>query len=128
MTASAKQIEAVLNLPAPARYSHFIKKVVGWGKMWGLYSDGWAMSEAPDGRPVLPLWPEREYAERSIAGEWSAYEPKSIEIDEALDRMIPMLRERGILAGVFFDAEVGSVDCTLDQLESDLRSELQNYS
>ena len=128
MTVNAKQMEAVLKLPAPVRYSHFIKKVVGWGKMWGLYSDGWAMSDAPDGKAVLPLWPERAYAERMIAGEWSTYEPRSIEIDEALDRMIPMLRERGILPGVFFDAELGSVDCTLDELENDLRAELSKYS
>lgn len=127
MNARMKQIEAVLKLPAPIRYSHFIKKVVGWGMMWGLYSDGWAMSTSPDGKDVLPLWPEREYAERVIGGEWSTYEPKPIELVEALNLMIPMLRERGILVGVFFDPEVGSINCTRDQLETDLRSELNKY-
>ncbi len=127
MTANAKQIEAVLKLPAPKRYSHFIKKVVGWGKMWGLYSDGWAMSEAPNGAPVLPLWPEREYAERCINGEWLTYEPRAIELEEVFNRMTPMLRERGILPGVFFSPEIGSIDCTLDQLEADLRAEMDKY-
>lgn len=128
MTANPKQMEAVLRLPAPQRYSHFIKKVVGWGGMWGLYSNGWAMSEAPDGAPVLPLWPEREYAERCIGGDWSTFEPRHIELEEALTKMIPMLRERGILPGVFFSAESGSIDCSLDQLEADLRAEMSKYS
>ena len=127
MTANAKQMEAVLMLPPAKRYSHFIKKVVGWRKMWGLYSGGWAMSEAPDGSPVLPLWPEREYAERCIGGEWSAYEPRAIELDDALDNMFPMLRERGIQPGVFFDASQGSISATVDELERDLRAELQKY-
>jgi hypothetical protein len=128
MTANEKQIEAILRLPAPQRYSHFIKKVAGWGRMWGLYSDGWAMSEAPNGALVLPLWPEREYAERCVGGDWSAFEPRPIELDEVLTKMIPMLRERGILPGVFFSPEGGSIDCSLDQLETDLRAEMDKYS
>jgi len=127
MTVNAKQIEAVIKLPAPQRYSHFIKKVVGWRKMWGLYDDGWAMSEADDGSPLLPLWPEREYAERCIAGEWSSYQPREIELDEALDDMIPMLRESGIQPAVFFTPEHGSLNATLDDLERDLREELTRY-
>lgn len=128
MTASAKQIEAVLKLPAPRRYTHFVKKAVGWGSVWGLYSDGWAMSVAPNGSPVLPIWPEREYAEQCVTGEWAAYEPRSIELEEVLEEMIPTLRTRGILLGVFLSAENGSIDCTLDQFEADLRNELARYA
>jgi hypothetical protein len=127
MTVNSKQIEAVLKLAAPQRYSHFVKKVVGWRKMWGLFDDGWAMSQAGDGTPVLPLWPEREYAERCIAGEWSGYQPKEIELDEALEKMIPILRERGIQPGVFFTPEHGSIDANLEDLERDLRAELSRY-
>lgn len=127
MTVNEKQLKVVLLLPPAGRYSHFIKKVVGWRRMWGLYSGGWAMSESPDGDPVPPLWPEREYAQRCAAGDWSAYEPRAIELDDALDNMIPMLRAKGIRPGVFFDADVGSVSATADDLERDLRAELQKY-
>lgn len=127
MTVNAKQLESVLALSPPKRYDHFIKKVVGWKRMWGLYSDGWAMSETPDGTPILPLWPEREYAERCVNGEWATYEPRAIELDDALDNMVPMLREKGVLPGVFFDPERGSISCTVDELERDLRTELEKY-
>lgn len=127
MSASQKQIEAVLKLPAPQRYSHFIKKVVGWRKLWTLYDDGWAMSESDEGEPIFPLWPEKEYAELCISGEWSNYIPRSIDLDEVLDSMIPILKERGILPGVFFTLEDGSVNASIEEFESDLREELSRY-
>ena len=128
MTVSAKQMEAILALPPAKRYSHFIKKVAGWGKMWGLYSNGWAMSETLGGAAVLPLWPEEEYARLCAAGDWSSYEPRAIELDEALDKMLPMLRERGIQPGIFFVIGQGSVNVGLDQFELDLRAELSKYA
>lgn len=127
MSISQKQIEAILKLPAPKKYSHFIKKVVGWKQLWGLYDDGWAMSETGDGEMIFPLWPEKEYAGICISGDWSNYKPESIELDEVLDSMIPMLRERGILLGVFYTIQDGSVIANVDELESDLREELSKY-
>ena len=127
MRVSQKQIEAILKLPAPKRYSHFIKKVVGWKQLWALYDDGWAMSESDDGQPIFPLWPEKEYADLCVSGDWGNYTPKSIELDEVLDSMIPMFRGRGILPGVFFTMKDGSVNASVDQLEEDLRAELSHY-
>jgi hypothetical protein len=119
-----QQIEAVLQLPGPQRYRHFIEKAVEARRMWGLYGDGWAISQTPDGRQVLPLWPEREYAELCIAEEWSNHQAREIDIDAALGMMIPTLREQGILPGVFFSPEQGSINMTLDEFERDLRAEL----
>ncbi len=127
MSVSQKQIEAILKFPAPKRYSHFIKKVVGWKQLWALYDDGWAMSESDDGQPIFPLWPEKEYADLCVSGDWGNYTPKSIELDEVLDSMIPMFRGRGILPGVFFTMKDGSVNASVDQLEEDLRAELSHY-
>lgn len=127
MSVSQKQIEAILKLPAPKRYSHFIKKAVGWKQLWALYDDGWAMSESDQGKQAFPLWPEKEYAELCVSGVWANYVPKPIALDEVLDSMIPMLREKGILPGVFFTMKDGSVNASIDDFESDLREELSHY-
>ena len=127
MSVSQKQVQAIIKLHAPKRYNHFIKKVVGWKELWGLYDDGWAMSESNNGEPIFPLWPEKEYAELCISGVWSNYKPKPIELNEVLDNVIPMLREKCILPGVFFTMGNGSVNCSLDEFESDLREELSKY-
>lgn len=127
MGISQKQIDAILNLPPPKRYSHFIKKVVGWGKVWALYDDGWALSETDGGETVFPLWPEKEYADLCATAEWANYKSEAIELDELLGSLIPVLRQKGILPGVFFTLDGGSVNVTLDQLEKDLREELTKY-
>lgn len=85
------------------------------------------MSETDEGLPVFPLWPEKEYAELCVSGDWANYEPKSIDLDEVLDSMIPMLGERNILPGVFFTMADVSVNASADELEADLREELSKY-
>jgi hypothetical protein len=127
MPGSQKQIEAILKLPAPQRYDHFIKKVVGWRKLWGLFDDGWAMSETSEGEPVFPLWPEREYAQLCATDIWSSYAPCEIELEEFLADLLPTLRQEGIHPGVFFVPDKGSIDIEIDQLEKDLRAELSKY-
>jgi hypothetical protein len=113
-------MQAVLDLPAPQRYRHFIDTVVATRRMWGLYGEGWAMSETPEGHQVLPLWPAREYAELCIAEEWSSHQAREIDLDAALGMMIPTLREQGIRPGIFFSPEQGSINITLDEFERDL--------
>lgn len=127
MSINEKEIQAVLKLSPPKKYSHFIKKVVGWKKVWALYDDGWAMSETDKGELIFPLWPEKEYAELCISGEWSNYKPEIIELDELLDSLIQTLRERNVLPGVFFTLDGGSLNVTADVLENDLRDELSHY-
>ena len=85
------------------------------------------MSESDAGELVFPVWPEKEYAELCISGDWSNYKAEPIDLDEVLDSVIPMLRERGILPGVFFTMNDGSVNASVDELEADLRAELSHY-
>lgn len=103
MSVNAKQIAAILALSPPKRYSHFIKKVIGWGEAWGLYDDGWATCKSHHNRLVMPLWPEKEYAERCIEAVWSNFTALPIDLDLLLNQFIPNLREQNILLGVFFD-------------------------
>jgi hypothetical protein len=128
MPVSAKQMAAILALPPPQRSDHFIRKVVGWRKLWGLYEDGWAMSETAAGEPVFPLWPEKEYAELCAQAEWAGYEAKEIDLDEFLTDLLPMLEERGVHPGVFYIPEQGSIDATVEQLRRDLQQELEKYA
>jgi hypothetical protein len=46
MEVNPKQMEAVLALPGPKRFQHFIKVVADWQEVWGLYRDGWALAAA----------------------------------------------------------------------------------
>jgi hypothetical protein len=125
MKINPKQIEAVLTLPGPKRYAHFIKVVADQRYVWGLYSDGWALVGTDDGKQAFPLWPAREYAERCICGEWSGYQPREIDLDTTFECLFPKLMASGTEVAIFPTPVQKGVIPGLKQLESDLREELE---
>ena len=124
MKINPQKMEAVLALPGPKRYSHFIKVAADQRKVWGLFSDGWALAETNDGKRAFALWPAQEYAKLSAIGDWSGYETREIDLDTLLEVLIPKLRESHTLAGVFPTPAEKGVTPDLNQLETDLRNEL----
>src|SRR5277367_997774 len=102
MKISQQQIAAVLALPGPVRYSHFIKRSADARRVWGLFSGGWALAATADETPVFPVWPAREYAALCATGDWSEYEPRDIGLDDFFAWLLPKLREDGTLLGVFY--------------------------
>jgi hypothetical protein len=119
-----KQLEAIIALPGPKRYEHFVKVAADQRRIWGLYSAGWALAGTANDTPVFPVWPAREYALRCAAEAWSDYEPKEIDLDEVFDQLLPDLRKRGTQIGVFYTPNDNGVIPSLDQFENDLRSEV----
>lgn len=124
MKITARQIEAVLNLPGSKRYEHFVKVVADQRKLWGLYQEGWALAATEAGIPVFPVWPAEPYAQLCTQNEWGGYDPRAIELDEFFEELIPRLRNDGVQLGVFYTPSDKGVLPSLEQIEFDLRSEL----
>lgn len=125
---SEKEIEAVSKLPPSKRYSYFVKKVVGWGKAWALYQEGWATSSNADGMSFFPLWPSKTIAELNAVGAWTDYQAEELDLEELLDGLLPQLKIDGLQVGVFFVEQVGSVDVDPQLLIEDLSTELEKYN
>jgi hypothetical protein len=98
---SAKQMEALLKLPGPGRYDHFIKSVVDREQAWGLWNNGWAMGRDDAQRSTFPLWPAREYAALSAVGEWAGYQAAEIPLDDLINELLPKLERDGVQASIF---------------------------
>jgi len=124
MKINPKQMEAILALPGPKRYSHFIKVAADQRQVWGLYADGWALAGTDDGKQAFPIWPASEYAARCSAGSWAGYQPREIDLDTFFENLIPKLNKSGTLAAVFPTPEDKGVMPDLKLLEADLREEL----
>ena len=127
MKVNPKQMEAVLALSGAKRFEHFIKVIADWQEVWGLYQDGWALAVADDGTTAFPLWPAKEYAQVCAANEWQGYEPRSINLRDFMEVLLPKLKLDGVLPGVFFTPSSKGVTPSVDELKSALEAELQNY-
>lgn len=124
---SQKEIEAVLKLDGPARFKHFVKRVVDEERAWGLWKDGWALMAGSEGEHVFPLWPAREYADMCRIEDWGTYEPEEIPLQALLDELLPKLKDRGVKPGVFPTPGGKGVTPTVDELCEALRKEMERY-
>ena len=127
MEVNDQQLKAVSALAGPKRYEHFIKVVVDCEEAWGLFSDGWALSETDSGEPIFPIWPARRYAEVCAQDQWDGYDPESIPLEHLINELLPMLKEDGVLPGVFLTPEGKGVTPEIDLLLGDLQTEIENY-
>lgn len=127
MKISDKQIEAVMALDSEGRYRHFIKRVADIEEVWGLYDDGWAISEADDGKSIFPFWPAKEYASKCAINEWSGYHAKSIPLDEFMSDLLPQIQSDDILLGIFPNENGDNSVVKIEDLISDINMELDNY-
>jgi hypothetical protein len=124
MKLTQKQIESVVALPAPKRYSHFIKMAADQNRVWGLFSDGWALAATSTGQDVFPLWPAAEYAQLCAAGDWAGYSPREIPLDELFQQLLPRLRDTSTPLAVFYTPRDQGVIPNLEEFEADLKTEL----
>lgn len=122
-----REVQAVLRLDGPKRFSHFVKRVADEERAWGLWKDGWALMADPDGTQIFPLWPASEYAELHRKGDWAEYETREIPLADLLDELIPKLAEKGALPGVFPTPSGKGVTLRPEELALALRKELENY-
>ncbi|UTR15958.1 DUF2750 domain-containing protein [Salipaludibacillus sp. LMS25] len=96
-----KDIEVVSKLPASKRDEYFIKKVADFEEVWGLFDDGWAISEDDNGNPLMPFWPKKEFANLCIVGEWKIYKAEQIEHEDFMQEWLPGIKADGITTQFF---------------------------
>lgn len=126
MRINEKKMVAVLALPGPQRYSHFIKVAADQQKVWGLFKDGWALVGTNDGKQAFPVWPAKEYAELCAIDDWGTYSTREIALDVFLDVLIPKLSASSTLVVVFPTPTLKGVTPDLQVIENDLRNELKS--
>lgn len=124
---SQKQIESILKLDGPRRYSHFVKHIVDCQQAWGLYCEGWAMGSDDNGNPTFQLWPAKEYATLCAYGLWAGYEPAEMPLDDLVEELLPKLHRDSVGVGIFRTPEGQSVMPTIKQLIADLKTEMERY-
>lgn len=123
----SKKIENIVKMTEDERYDYFIRKVADFEQVWGLNDNGWALLGDDDGNQILPLWPEREFAELCAVDQWKNYKPESIELDNFLEKWIPGMINAKTLINIFLTPDAKGSVVSPPTLESDLQDELEQY-
>jgi len=127
MNINQKQIDSVLILSGSQRYKYFIKKIVDWEEVWGLYNEGWALAGDENDIKTFPVWPAKEYAQLCAKNEWKNYKPEMISLAEFIDELLPTLKKDGVFLSVFNTPNNVAVTPSIDQILEDINTELANY-
>src|SRR5688572_25582924 len=79
---SENEVQSVLRLEAPARYSYCIRRIADEQRLWSLRQDAsWALASDDLGRELVPIWPHNKYASLCTTSEWRGFLPASIDIE-----------------------------------------------
>lgn len=118
------EIASVVASDGRHRYEYFIHRVCETKAVWALYNEGWASVGQDEGETMIPFWPHEAFAKAFAIGGWAGFTPRKIELHEFLEAWIPGLRQNAIQPAIFPVATGSSVLVSLDDLEANLRHEL----
>lgn len=121
-----KEFDSVIKQPSKIRYEYFIKKVVDYEEVWGLFDGGWATAQDDDGNMLIPFFPKKDYAEYCAVNEWRNYKAKSIDLYDFIEKWLVGMKKDGVKPSTFPTNQI-SVVVEIDSLLSDLNNELENY-
>jgi hypothetical protein len=120
------EFEVVIRQPANIRYEYFIKKVVDYEEIWGLYNEGWASAQDDKGNVLIPLYPNEQFAEAFAKYEWEGCRPKKIELEYFLEKWLPGMKSDGVKPSIF-PTDTDSAVMDVDTLREDIEEELEKY-
>jgi hypothetical protein len=119
------QFDAVIRLPGPDRYKHFIARIADWAQVWTLkQTDGFVTMGDDEGHVCVPLWPHPDYAAALATGEWSACRPEEIDLVSFKDKWINGMIKDGYFVAVFPTPQEKGVVVSPERLQEDLTDEL----
>jgi hypothetical protein len=124
-----KEFESVSMLDNEKRYEYFVSRVSDWEEVWSLASsDGdWALATDDDGTEVVPVWPHERFAAACADGDWANDEPRSITLDQWMERWLPGIARDKRLIAVFPLPGGEGVRVAAERLQKDLETANEQY-
>lgn len=123
-----REFQAVIALPAPERYEHFIKRVADSMELWGLRSsEGWLLLGDDEDKEAFPVWPAERYAAAYAREQECVEEPVPIDAAVWLEEMLPQLEADGVLVAAFPVPSGGAITVTAEEHTGHLVAELEEY-
>lgn len=127
MAGTDKKIENILKMSGKERYDYFVHKVVDFEEIWGLNNDGWALLGDDEGNQILPLWPEKEFAQLCAFDQWKGFQPEVIKLDNFMGKWISGMINDKTMVSIFLTPNDKGIVVSPESLSTDLQEELEQY-
>lgn len=121
-----EKIRRLAQMPARERYGYFVRKVVDTQQVWGLYRDGWT-TMLSHGQTAVPFWPEAAFALICATGDWTAYQPRAIALDDFSGKWLHGMANNNELVCVFPMPDVTATVAAPATLLEELKDEAEQY-
>jgi hypothetical protein len=127
---STPNLNEVINQSCEDRYEYFLSAIGEEREIWILVDNQNCFlkihTDEDGGFEYLPVWPTSEFAS-AYAKDETELTPKSIPLPQFLKKWLPGLRKDNIEVGVFPAPDKSVWITGTEELEHDLREELNNF-
>jgi hypothetical protein len=121
------KIKNIFSLSAEDRYGYLVKRAADFEELWLIHETGRYVTLADDnGNTLIPVWPEKEFAELFLKDDWQNYSVVRVEIYEFID-WLDELNEDNIKIAAFPKEDMKGIFVTADDMKNHLLHELQQY-
>ena len=121
------KIKNVLSLSGQERYGYLIKRAADFEEVW-LIKDGskFVMLGDKNEQPIIPVWPEKEFAELLLIDDWHSYAVEKMDLPDFITWLDQLTQEKIKLAG-FPGENLVAVVVTAEEMKNHLLYELRQY-
>jgi hypothetical protein len=122
-----QKINNIFSLESNERYGYLIRKVADFETIYLISdNDGGFVMIGSDGVSVLPVWPEKEFAELFLTDDWSESKVIEIEVYDFLE-WLKELQEDGVQISGFPNPNLNAVRVSAKEIHEHLIFELNKY-
>jgi hypothetical protein len=121
------KLKNISSLTAIDRYGYFIRKVANFQQVWLIQGNSQYVTLGDHIEEVsIPVWPEKEFAELLLTGDWKDFVAQSIEVHEFIDWLDELHSENIKIAG-FPLSDFNAIVVNAEEMKNHLLYELQQY-
>ena len=121
------KLKNILNHSPEDRYGYLIQRAADFEEVWLIHDNGqYVMFGDNEENTILPVWPEKEFAQLMLIDSWKEYQIESKEIHDFIEWLDQLEKENYKIAG-FPSPEIKAVVVSADERKNHLLYELQQY-
>ncbi|WP_108650218.1 DUF2750 domain-containing protein [Dongshaea marina] len=116
------RVDEILRLDAQQRYQYLVKEVVTNQEVWILTDQHGCMMLTTEDEDCIPVWPNSEFAEAWISGEWQHCKAEAIPLARWHSHWTPGMLDDELSLVIFPNQDEDGLVLFPDELDHELKA------